>query len=336
MMETIIVFGATGSVGVYTTLFLKEKGYDVIAVGRRKSDNGFFQKYGISYYSVDISKKEDFQVLPQSNVDQVLHFAGAMPARMEGYNPSSYVDSIVMGTLNILEYMRDINISKIIFTQSISDILYLFGSKKAISPDVERKFPVTGDHSIYSISKNAAVNLLEHFYFQYGIKRFVLRLPTIYVYHPNPFYYVNGERRWMGYRYLIDRAIKGQNIELWGNPNSEKEIVYVKDFVNLVYNCVQSSLDGGVYNVGSGVGVSMKEQIEGIIDVFSPIGAKSQIIYKPDMPSSPQFILDVSKTIADVGFNPQYDYMAYLHDFRKEMYDEPFKLLWGESSDYII
>lgn len=42
LYEKVIIFGATGTVGAYTSLFLKDLGYDVIAVGRRKSDNNFF------------------------------------------------------------------------------------------------------------------------------------------------------------------------------------------------------------------------------------------------------------------------------------------------------
>lgn len=333
MIETIVVFGATGSVGVYTTLHLKKTGYDVVAVGHRKSDNGFFAKYGIPYYSVDISNKECFNILPR-RVDQILHFAGAMPARMSGYDPYQYIDSILLGTLNILEYGRMLKISKIVFTQSISDILYLFGTINPILPNVERKNPLIGDHSVYSISKNAAVDLIEHYYFQYGIKRFILRLPTIYLYHPNPYYYVEGQKKWMGYRLLIDKAIKGEDIEIWGNPKSEKEIVYVKDFVQIVEGCVKSDLDGGIYNVGTGVGVSIEEQIYEIIDVFSEPNNRSKVKYCPEKPSSPQFRLDISNTIKDLAYNPQFSYINYLYDFKKEMKNNPFKLLWGCSKDY--
>ena len=68
MMDTIVIFGATGSVGVYTALFLKKKGYNIIAVGQRKSDNGFFAEYDIPYYSVNIANKNDFNILPVSGV----------------------------------------------------------------------------------------------------------------------------------------------------------------------------------------------------------------------------------------------------------------------------
>ena len=91
-MGKIVIFGATGTVGVYTALRLKEEGYDVVAVGRRKSDNGFFGDYSIPYFSVDVVHKELFDLLPQSDVDCVIHYAGAMPARMKGYEPQLYID----------------------------------------------------------------------------------------------------------------------------------------------------------------------------------------------------------------------------------------------------
>jgi len=333
-MKNIIIFGATGTVGVYTAIKLKQNGNNVIAVGKRKDDNGFFNDYAIPYFSVDILNKFDFNILPQKGIDIVLHFAGAMPARMKGYNPYVYIESIITGTLNVLEFTRTVGAEKIIFTQSISDILYLFGNTNPILADVERRFPVKGDHSVYSISKNAAVNLIEHYFWQYNINRFILRLPTIYVYHPDPFYYVNGEKRWMGYRYLINQAIQGKNIELWGNPKSKKEIVYVKDFVQIVEKCVLSNSQGGIYNVGNGVGITMEEQILNIIDIFCPEQNKSKIIYRPDLPSSPQFILDISKT-EELGYVSQFDYKNYLLDFKKEMINEPFWKLWGKYKDFV-
>ena len=84
-MKKVLVIGATGSCGAYTTVDLKAKGYDVVAVAHRPSDNGFFEEKGIPYYSIDLKDKSSFEQLPK-DVDVVLHFAGAMPARMKGYN----------------------------------------------------------------------------------------------------------------------------------------------------------------------------------------------------------------------------------------------------------
>lgn len=326
--QNIVIFGATGKVGSFTAIGLKKKGFNVIAVGKRHSDNGFFESYGIPYFSIDISKADLFNVLPQSNVSSVIHLAGAMPAKMEGYQPHMYFDSIIYGTFNVLEYMKRVGCQKIIFSQSISDILYLFGTDNNISPDVERRFPLTGDHSVYSISKNTAVDLIEHYFYQFGIKRFILRLPTIYSYLGDSYYFVNGIKKHLAYRLLIEQAVRGEDIEVWGNPNSKKEIVYIKDLFQIIELSVLSQIDGGVYNVGTGIGVSLEDQINGIIDVFSPEGKKSKKIYRPEKPSSPNFILDISKTRNDLGYTPKYDYMSYLADFKNEISKKEFERLF--------
>ncbi|MFR3431473.1 MAG: hypothetical protein ACLTTH_15955 [Holdemanella porci] len=56
--------------------------YEVIASGRRKTD--FFEKRGITYYSVDMSKKEDFDKLPQEDVYAVIDLAATIPFIHEG------------------------------------------------------------------------------------------------------------------------------------------------------------------------------------------------------------------------------------------------------------
>ena len=44
MKKKVLVFGATGNLGAPIAVYLKENGYDVIAVGHRTSDNGFLEK----------------------------------------------------------------------------------------------------------------------------------------------------------------------------------------------------------------------------------------------------------------------------------------------------
>lgn len=333
-MKKIMIFGATGTVGLYTAIELKDSGYEVIAVGRRKDSNHFFQKNGIEYFSLDIADKNSFSLLPTNDIDCVIHLAGAMPAHMEGYVPDDYFNSIIHGTFHILEFIRNNDIHKIVFGHSISDILYQFGELQPIAPDIEMKFPTTGDHSIYSICKNAAVNLINHYYHQYGISRYILRMPTIYAYHPNPFYYVDGKKKKMGFRTIIDNAIRAKQIEIWGNPERSKEIVYVKDYISMIVGAIESSCNGGVYNAGTGIGVSLETQVREVINIFSPEGDKSSVIYKKDAPDAPQFILDISNAIKDLNYKPLYDYVAYLKDFKHEMELQRFSELWGHEADY--
>lgn len=328
-VRTVVFFGATGGVGAYTVMELISAGYKVVAVGHRKSDNGFFESLRIPYYSVDITKKENFKKLPRNSIYAIVHFAGSMPARMSGYDPQEYIDTIVSGTLNVLEYARLVGANRIVFPQSISDIAHACGSTNPIPADTPSKFPFNNDHSIYSICKTAAVNLIEHYYYRYGIKRFILRLPNIYLYHPNSFYYVDGVKKWQSYRLLIEKARKGETIEIWGNPKRVRDIIYVKDLTQIILKSLKAKIDGGIYNAGTGVGVTLEDQIMGIIDVFTE-SKRSNVVYKTKKPDAPQYIFDISKTISELNYKPKYNYVAYLSDMKKEMREKRFSKLWED------
>lgn len=332
-MKNIIVFGATGNLGAYIAVYLKECGYNVIAVGGRKHDNDFFKSKGIDYYSIDIRDKQSFNILPHNNIDAVAHFASALPSRY-AFDPIELIESITIGTLNVLEYMRSCGCKKIIFPQTPSDQAKYHNSPIPIPADAPRHFPLTGDHAIYTIAKNGAVDLIEHYHAEYGFSRFILRFFTIYQYHPNPYHYADFKRRMMPYRMLMKRAELGLPIEIWGNCKKAKEMVYIKDFIRLVEKCIASNLDGGIYNVGNGWQVTLEEQIKGIIDVFSPLDNKSEIIYCPEKPDPLQNAFDITKTINDLHYTPQYSYIEQLIDFKHEMEIEPFAQLWGKKDDF--
>lgn len=114
------------------------------------------------------------------------------------------------------------------------------------------------------MSKDFAVDLIENYHQMYGLKRFIFRLPTIYLYSPIDTYYVDGTNRKIGYRILIDKAAQGETIEVWGDPNRVKDMVYVKDFCQMLYKAVFADRTEGYYNVGTGVGTSALRQIEGM------------------------------------------------------------------------
>lgn len=333
-MKKVVVLGATGTLGAPISIHLKGLGYDVTAVGHRKSDNGFFADHGIEYLSADISVKSDFDKLPQENVYAVLNFAGALPASMEGYNADLYVSSIIQGTLNVLEYTRKIKADRIVFPQSLFDISYKFGTKTPIPADSDRIAPIDGDHAVYVIAKNAAVDLIEHYHAVYGIKRFILRLSRVYLYHPNPYTFTDGKKVMISDRFLIYKAMKGEDIELWGDPDRLLETCSVRDFLQIVEKCLEAQHEGGLYNIGSG-GSTLRERIEGIVDVFSPADKRSNIIECPEKRSAQQFVLDITKTCDELGYRPADTWKTYLESFKEDMQNQPFAKLWGREEDYL-
>lgn len=332
-MKRVVVFGATGSLGAYISMHLHKLGYDVIPVGHRKNDNGFFNEYGMPYYSVNIEDAEDFKQLPQESIYAVLHFAGMLPAAMKGFSATPYIQSIIQGTLNVLEYTRIIGAKRILFPQTLFDIHHLFGTKVPIPADSQRQVP-EGDHWMYVIAKNAACDMIEHYYKEYGIKRFIIRLSRIYLYHPNPYTYTNGEKVLVSDRAIIYKAIKGEPIEIWGDPNRLLETVSVYDFLQIIEKALIANVDGGIYNVGSG-GTTLEERIRGIVDVFCHPNTKSYITYRPEKQNCTQFVLDIQKTVHELGYEPKYSWHDYLVKFKEAMVTQPFAKLWGCESDYI-
>jgi len=320
-MKKVLIFGATGNTGAYLVDYcldhLDHDEYEIVAIGRRKTD--YFTRRGISYHSVDITHFDDFEQLPNEGIHSVIHMAAILPSSMEGYRPEDYIRCNVMGTFNILEYCRRVAVDRIVYTQTIRDIGQHIGKGYPLRHDMPRHFSFTGDHAVYVITKNAAVDLIEHYYQQYGIKRFILRLPTIYAYTPNEYFYVDGIKRPKAYRLMIRQATKGEPIEMWGDPSKAHDIVYVKDLCQMISKTIVVDRSSGFYNVGTGSPVSLRDQIEGIIQVFSPKENPSVIIPCPEKPNARSYTMDISNAIEELGYMPQYDYLNYLRDFKLEM-----------------
>ena len=86
----------------------------------------------------------------------------------------------------------------------------------------------------------------------------------------------------------------------------------------MLYKAVFVDRDCGYYNVGTGVGTSLMDQIKGIIQVFGD-EKKSEIIICPDKPDAPQYIMDIEPAKQELGYEPKYNYIAMLEDIKHEM-----------------
>lgn len=329
-MKKIIVFGATGNTGAYFTEYCLEhldlQQYELIAVGRKETT--WFADRNIHYVQMDIRDESAFQKLPQEDVWAIVNMAGLLPAYLKSYDPFAYIDTNVTGGLRILEYARKTHADRVLYTQTWAEMAGYWGKEEVLLPSMPRKLCYTGDHAFYAISKCMIVDTMEHYYQEYGVKNFVFRLPNIYLYSPEKHYYVNCEKRLIAYRYMIDQAIQGRDIELWGNQDAFKDIVYVKDLCQMMYKAMFAQVDGGTYNVGTGIKTTLRQQIEGMIQVFSPADHPSRIISRPEKPSFTSFVMDIENARKELGYEPQYDYIAYLEDYKKEMEQNRFDALW--------
>lgn len=335
-MKKAIVFGATGQLGCYSALALKENGYDVIAVGRRKSDGGFFYTKNIQFIgNFEISDEASFELLPKSSFDVVVNMAGTMPAHADR-NMMPYVQSIVVGTVNLCNWMNLYGSKRIIFNTTPSDVAEHWDDTEPIDDDAIRSFPKNGnDHAVYAICKRAATDILEHMQIAEGFEPCVFRHFMVYGWHPDAYYYLNGEKRMLPWRYMIRRCIHGLDIDVYGDPSRLKELLYIKDFTAAVARAAETHVCG-IFNLPGYKPYSLDEMIDGIMNVFAPKTSKKH--YRPEMPDTPQILLSGKKSETVLGWKPKWTWEDACYDMKKELISNPMELMWGpvDNEDKIV
>lgn len=317
----IIVAGATGFIGSYLVTELVNSGIQVIATGRNKDAEMYFNHIGVPFQKVDICNNDDCKKLPTDNVEAVVLLAGLLPANVKEYNPIDYIKVNVEGTINMLEYCRVNGINKMISTTTYADVRKAWKKDEAITESVTRDFDYTGDHAMYVISKNAATDIIEHYSQAYGIKGIVFRLPPVYGVGPHGVIYADGQYYKSGIHTFIDNAIKGDDIEIWGDPNISRDVVYIKDVVHAIIAALKSEKAQGLYNITSGQLTTLEEQVRNVIEVFSSKDRKSQIVYRPEKKNTtPSYLFDIKKAKNDFGYNPRFiPFKKMLEDYKQEM-----------------
>lgn len=327
-MKNIVITGATGNTGLYLVEYLlnhlNKEEYTIYAIGRRETNVFNDLLKGARYIQMDIRETDSFSKLPKGNVEAIIHLAGSMPAQTKEKNSTSYIYTNIIGTLNVLEYAKKVNAKRIIYPQTEADLKNHWKNNKKIKPYMKRDFNLEGNYGLYILSKSTAMDMIKYYHNEYGIQAFILRLPTIYLYKKNPYYYVNGEKKMLGYRKIIQDIMDGNTVEVWGNKNLKKDIVYVKDYCQMIYKCILSDIPFGIYNVGTGVGISLEDQIKQMVEVFQNKDNPPKIVYMKDKPDSRSFIMDIENAKKELGYEPKYNFKDYLIDFLKEMERDKF------------
>ena len=329
-MKNVLVFGATGFIGAYLIDYLKEhldnERYQIIAVGRRETD--FFESYEIPYIRLDVTRDDDFAKLPKDDIYAIVNLTGLLPAYFRMDSPFPYINTNICGSLRIMEYARKHKADRVLYTQTWAEQAGYWGKREILSPDLPPSLVYTGDHAFYSITKTMVTESMRYYQEQFGIKSFVFRLPNVYMYAPQKTYYVDGIERSIGYRRMIDCAANGEDMELWGDPEAFKDILYIKDLCQMMCKALTADVQGGTYNAGTGIRTTLREQIEGYIRIFSPHPEKTKIIEKPEKGTFTSFVMDIENARKELGYEPVYDFDSYLKDYKKEWQLKRFDRLW--------
>lgn len=340
MTKKCLVVGASSFIGAYVVEALLDAGYDVVGTGRNPRFAKHYRELGVEYIPFDLNDPAGLDTLP-ADVDFVAHLAGRLPANSNfdlstEDDAADYIRTNTLGTAFLLEWARKNGIGRIVSTTSYADVQNSWSATEPVREDWQRNFKMSGDHAAYIISKNASADLLFYYNEQYGMRNCVFRLPPVYGSGPHGSLRVNGAMKKSGIGLFIDKAKAGEPITVFGDADvAIRDIVYVKDVAQAFVRAGMSEKASGLYNIGAGRTVSLREQAEAIAGVFSSTAGTSEVRVDKRRPNGVlPYSFDISRAVRDFGYAPRFaDFRNLMDDWKAEEERGVMPALFGYVAD---
>ena len=258
------------------------------------------------FRKLNLEDKNNLDLLfKEGAFDVVIHLAAQAGIRYSLENPNAYVDSNILGFLNLIECCRHYNIKHLVYASSSS--VYGLNAQIPFSTDQHTDHPI----SIYAATKKSN-ELMAHVYSH------LFQLPTTGI----RFFTVYGPwaRPDMALFRFTRAIIKGEPIQLFNNGNMLRDFTYIDDVIEgivrilpniptikLDWTSEQGSISSScapykIYNLGNNNPVSLLDFIEALQDELQ---IKAKIDLLPLQPGDvPITYADVSDLENDIGFKP--------------------------------
>lgn len=249
--------------------------YDVKIKWQNISINMMNKNYKLCV--VDIENKDALKkIFEENKIDCVIHLAGRAGVRPSIMNPELYVKSNILGTVHILELMKDFNIKKLVFASSSS----VYGNCKAemFSEDLNVREPI----SQYAASKLADEQFAYTYSKLYEINIVCLRFFTVYGPRQRPDLAIS----------KFTNLIKNNKpTPMYGDGTTIRDYTFIEDIIQGIKSAITYNKTlYEIINLGGGEPITLKRMIETIEKVLN----KKAIIQQLPMQAG-----DVDKTVCD-------------------------------------
>ncbi len=207
--------------------------------------------------------------------DAVINLAARAGVRQSVIDPAAYVETNLLGTLNLLDLCRESGARKFILASSSS----LYGSKNPgpFREDANTDLPL----SPYAASKKAAEVMVHSYHHLYGIDATIFRYFTVY----GP-----GGRPDMSPFRFVQWISEGRPVTIYGDGTQLRDFTYVDDIARGTIAGL-APLGFEIINLGSDRPMRMNDVIAAIERLT---GAQAKIVYAEAHPS------DVAATWANI------------------------------------
>lgn len=343
MKKKILIFGGSGFIASYLIYDLVKTGnYDITAVDVSPFGKSFLDQCNVKFYNFDITDSGKFTLLNSEQYDTVIHLASTQPANVssEKYDPRDYIHVNVIGTINILDYCVQSHSKKIIFLTSHRNTQGLWSrfTGKPIKESDGISIKYDGEYAMFSISETAAQDCVKHYGQKYDLKTMIFRIPPVYGYGPHTKIYFQGKPIVTGFQIFIDKAKESKPIEIWGDQNKGRDIIYVKDVVRAIKKGIEKQMIEGLFNIASGYKLTLREEVETIADLYWSDPHITPIITnnKDRDNGIDEFVYDITKAKVELDWHPEYTFKDMLLDIDKEEKKGIFSFLVSKREEMFL
>lgn len=321
-----LITGAGGFLGGYVIREMIAQGVDpreiVGTVNPRRIGGHSLPLPEKNVVGIDVTERCGFveiSLLPEGEKwDAVIHCAAAL--MIDGHSSRTYYLVNALGTENALEWARNNGARRFIYTHTHSDMnrypmpVLIDGMEPTFglytSPTLEQ-----GKNTLPFIqSKIAGARAVMEYARHGAIEGAVLRLSNIRG--------VGSKDTKYGcvFHSFIQKAMRDEPIEIWGEHETRRDFIYVKDVARAIWLATQAKHVSGIYNIGSGTGLQIDDEAVDIIRTFSPTG-KTPLVYRPEIPEvrKHSLIFNCERARREFGWKPQYSYREGLEDMKTIM-----------------
>ena len=309
----ILVTGAAGFIGFHLTIALLERGDRVIGVDNL---NNYYnpalkqlrldkiaehsKSSHFEFINADIANRQLMEELFNShNFDTVVNLAAQAGVRHSLENPHIYVDSNLVGFINILEGCRTSKVKHFVFASSSS--VYGINTKQPFSVNDRVDHPI----SLYAATKKSNELMAHSYSHLYSIPITGLRLFTVYGPYGRPD---------MAYYKFTKAILNNESIDVYNDGEMKRDFTYIDDVVEGVIRVIDtiptpesnnnSSLKTPykLYNIGNNSSVTLFDFIAAIEKSCNKKAKKKFLPMQPgDVKDTYADIDDLEK---DFGFKP--------------------------------
>jgi len=285
-MKKALVLGGAGFIGNSLVRHLNQLGVDVTSVDRCWD----IKPAGVNCITGDVFDKDCLNsVMP--NQDVVFHLVSTTVPASSNQSPLYDCETNVLGSLRILDAMVENNVDRIVFSSSGGTV---YGVQH-VNPIDENatNFPI----SAYGIGKVSMEKYLSLYSHLHGIKASALRLS-------NPFGPGQVPEKGQGViATFINRAIKNEEIEVWGDGSVIRDFIYIDDVLDALVLATETNQPFTLLNIGMGIGKSIIEIIE-IIE--KEMGYEIAVNFKESRVCDvPEVVLDICAAKSVLGWQPK-------------------------------